>query len=746
MVEINDVLGAAPDATTIIEGLNRLVDVDHNHVASLIRLDELDAQGKSIVITAPFMVRMSDLLHEIKEGRILVGQEFDCGLPPTVESLSMLARQNLKQRLTILSELISPKDGDPDAKHLLFDPDDRGRIFKAVAKKCKVATRTVRRLCYQYFWGGQTELALAPQIKNRGGKGKKQRSGSLRRGRKLDGPNASQVSLPEVRDLLEKGAKLFYLPGCRTLEEAHMATKKKYFSKGKKVDKGCDPPITEILLPPEKLPSLQQFRHVCADLQKNGLIRKGLVRRIRQKPTQWKFRGRNHHGVPGPGYRYEIDATIIQIRPVSRFNRRRLIKEVTLYIVIDVWSGVIVGYALSLHKASWAMAAKALKNCFTDKQEVFDRLNLGYTSADWPCHQLPSQLAADRGEMVSDKADRVPEIGIKVEIKPPMCPEMKGKVEASIKDVKHGHSHHLPGRHPKFRQRRETDGSDTAALTVEELERVIVEIILGINHSPAPESHIPPELVESGETNVTRIGLFEWGLKNLPGFTRKMSETEVYTNLMTKGVATISPRGLSFKCQTFYSLELHNAATYKPPSGRRGFLVDIRYDEHCADRIWFLNTKTNQWVEAINDDPNVLRRKAAFYELEILRDEIKKLRRACKDESLHREDIRRQNIAGIVKEATKETKEATKGLSRAGRKKNISENTALEKAAAELIASGATAPPTPAPALAALIDAPKIQTAEMPQVTTQQTPSTQTNPAPAPLPSVAARSKKLWRK
>lgn len=745
MVEVNDVLAAAPDAATIIEGLNRLVDVDHQGVATLIRLDELDAQGKSIVITAPFRVRLHELRHEIREGRILVGQEFDCGLPPTIETLSGPAQQLLKKKMALLNPLINPADGEAEARHHLFDPNYRGREFRKVAKKFKINKRTIRRLFYQYLWGGQTELALAPRLKDRGGKGVKQKIGTRRRGRKPGEIQVGQIPLPAIRDLLEKGASLFYLPGAYTLEEAFVETKKKYFRKGAKVERGDDAPLKEILLPPQELPTLRQFRHICDELQKARGKAKVIPRRIRQKPADWEFRGRSRDGVAGPGYRFEIDATILQIRPVSRFDRARVLREVTLYIVIDVWSGAIVGYALSLHRAGWSLAAKALLNCFSDKQEVFDRLGLGYTSEDWPCHHLPSRLAADRGEMVSDKADRVPEIGMKVEIMPPMCPQLKGKVEAGIKNVKHGHSHHLPGRHPKFRQRRETDGSDTAALTVEEIEKIVVEIIMGLNHAPAPIEYIPPELVESGWTDVSCIGLFKWGLEHLPGHTRKLTKSEIYTHLMSQGVAALTDRGLAFKCQTFTSPELQHAIANKRRSGKGRPLVDIRFDEHQARKIWFVNRSTGQWVEAVNDNPDIARRGGAFYELEILRTEIKKLHRAIKDENLHQEGNRRKNVKRIVKNAVEETKADRKGVSRAGRKKDIAGATTLDKAAAEFIAFGATAP-APPPSLPSTPETPSSNQLPVNEpVEAQQSTPLPANPTPPQQQSIADISKHLWR-
>jgi len=507
MLEVNDIICVAPDASTVIEGIVRYVGGDSKHNAYMIRLDNNP-------LTAPYKVTMHELRSAILAGDILLDQQVELDMAKTTDLLSPVAVKQMEKAVEILAPLL-------EDDNILFDSELRGRLFNERAKYCKVHPRLVRRLYYQYLWGGKTELAVAPHYANRGGSGKKQKTGSKRRGPKAkDECTASLVSLPEVREDLVKGAKLFFLPGNRTLEEAFMDTKKKYFSNGARIERGGK--VHEILLSPEKLPSLGQFRYVCDELRQGQPIKK-IARRIRQKSEGWDFRGWSRDGVLGPGFRFEIDSTKIQIKLVSRYNRAKVLKNATLYVVVDIWSGAIVGYALSLQNSSWALAARALHNCFTDKQEVFDRLGLDYSSEDWCCHHLPIHLAADRGELVSDKAGLVPELGIVVEIMPPMCPERKGKIESTIKNIKHGHSHRLPGRHAKYLQRREHDGIDSAALTIDELEKIIVEIIMGLNHDPAPISHIPPEMMEEGETDVTHIGLYRWGLKHYFGHTRKLT-------------------------------------------------------------------------------------------------------------------------------------------------------------------------------------------------------------------------------
>ena len=79
--------------------------------------------------------------------------------------------------------------------------------------------------------------------------------------------------------------------------------------------------------------------------------------------------GSSRDQVPGPGFIYEIDSTKLQIYIVSRFGRRRIVGQPTLYLLVDVWSGCIVGFALSLNSPSYDLAASALLCCHRKKDE-----------------------------------------------------------------------------------------------------------------------------------------------------------------------------------------------------------------------------------------------------------------------------------------------------------------------------------------------------------------------------------------
>ena len=69
----------------------------------------------------------------------------------------------------------------------------------------------------------------------------------------------------------------------------------------------------------------------------------------------------------GPGDRFQIDATSADIYLVSRFNRHRIVGRPTIYVVVDVFSGMIVGLYVGFEYPSWLGAMMALVNAATDK-------------------------------------------------------------------------------------------------------------------------------------------------------------------------------------------------------------------------------------------------------------------------------------------------------------------------------------------------------------------------------------------
>lgn len=677
MLQLNEVLMPEPERATSIEGIVRVVGIsDDGQTVGLMQLDIWP-------LKAPYLLPLASVDPDHEENGIHRVEKFDTNLPISKDELS----EKKKTWLEGVSKQMKSTMGD---QNMVMDAGFRNREFERIAERDSVSTRSVMRHYYDYLWGGMLEMGfLGPRKANRPDV-RPQSAGTEKRGPKPKNTNLDDLEakgtapLSAVRDQLIAGAKKFYLSGKYTEEEAFVLTKKNFFSNGKKATRQSSQKVEleDLLLPPTKLPSARQFHYIIALLKKTDGDREQKPRDAKPRRTRTVRRGKARANVPGPGYRYEIDATRIQIRIVSKYDPAQLVREATLYIIIDVWSGAIVGYSLSLEPACWFLAAKALHNCFTPKSKVFERLKLPYGDADWVSRHLPTKLAADRAEFVSNKSGVVPEIGIEVEIMPPMCPERKGSVEGKIEDIKHGDNFYLkPGKHKKNPGRREKDGKKDAAYTLEELEQLIVEMILDLNNEPVPVANMPAEAVKAGVEAITYGGLFAWGLEHRTGFTRVLTNNVAENELMLREKGSVTPNGIWFKKQNYTSHELIESGLLAKATAKGNFPIDVRYDDLVGDRIRYMDPIKREWTDALNDNPEVQRLHSAFWEIEQHLFKAEGLHAKAKDNNISNKHEKAPAINRRARAATARAKEAKATNKQSNSKQAINQNTAVEIAA-----------------------------------------------------------------
>lgn len=674
MLQINEILISVPERATSIDGIVRVVGISHDgQTVGLIRLDAWPPN-------APYLLPLTSVDPDEDENGVTRVEKFDPNLPLSKDELSPKKREWLEA----VSKQMQSTMGD---LNMVMDASYRNREFKRIAERDSKSIRNVQRLYYRYLWGGMVEMAFVSPKKKQTASVTPQKLGTQKRGpkpRNTEAKDKGSAPLSKVREQLIQGAMIFFLSGEYTEAEAFVLTKKKFFSIGRKANRtpGNKVELDELLLPPRELPSARQFHYIIKLLREAEGDRENKPRDAKPPRMRTARRGKARAGVPGPGYRYEIDATRIQIRIVSRYKPAQLVREATLYIIIDVWSGAIVGYSLSLEPASWFLAAKALHNCFTPKSKVFQRLNLPYGDEDWVSHHLPTKLAADRAEFVSSKAGVVPEIGIEVEIMPPMCPERKGSVEGKLEDVKHGDNFYIkPGKHKKNLQRRDNDGKKDAAFTLEELEQRIVEIILDLNNDPVPVENMPAEAVNAGVEAITYGGLFAWGLKHRTGFTRKLPEKVVENELMLRDKGTVTPGGIRYKKQNYTSDELIDSGLMAKAATQGNFPIDIRYDDLVGDRIRYLNPIKRDWADAINDNPDVRRLHASFWEIEQHLFKAEELHTKAKENNISNKHEKAPAINKQARAAVARAKDAKASGKQSKTKQAINQNTNTDIAA-----------------------------------------------------------------
>ena len=271
-------------------------------------------------------------------------------------------------------------------------------LIKSRATEAATSYQNLVKLLRRYWARGMTPAALVVNYRRCGGPGKRRELGSLKPGRprtKTEGAGIA-ITVEERRKL--HVAATYHLDGDMTQKQALEKVIAQFYATV--VEGGPGRRSVEVS---RAIPTIGQFRYYLkTHFTENEVLR----RRKGQQAFDLENRplpGKADDGVQGPGSCFELDATIADTFLVSSFDRTRIVGRPVVYLVIDVWSRLIVGLYVGFEGPSWLGAVSALVNAVTPKVEFCRSFGVEVAEAEWPSHHLPSAVIGDRGEMISVK-------------------------------------------------------------------------------------------------------------------------------------------------------------------------------------------------------------------------------------------------------------------------------------------------------------------------------------------------------
>jgi hypothetical protein len=296
---------------------------------------------------------------------------------------------------------------------------------------------------------------------------------------------------------------------------------------------------------PGNYPSYKQFCYwAVQDENYEMLLRKlngdrhfELQKRRRRKKTE--------AGVKGSGAVYIIDATPLNWHLVHQSTRLPLKKKSTLYLVVDAFSHLIVGFYLHLGDESFDPISVALLSAAEDKVTLCARYGMTIQSEDWPVACLPTRLAEDgaganykNGALVKNKVIRG------LIIVPAWRPDLKGLVEA-YNAVFTKLAESVPGHTNGPRKRGEEDPVALACLDYYESCQLIISWILEFNERVDHDYQQTPEMMAAGIVASPNL-LWEWGCEEVSGLRKKWPTESLMKMCLPAGRALLTRDGVEF--------------------------------------------------------------------------------------------------------------------------------------------------------------------------------------------------------
>jgi putative transposase len=469
----------------------------------------------------------------------------------------------------------------------VYESSTRWEAIAQICKKTGKAKKVIYNYLRRYWQSGCNKNALLPKYKKCGNKGVK-KVGKSSSELKLGRPSSLSAALgvkrgirimAHIEKLFEKGIKKFYLTRAKnSLNDAYRMMIDEFFNTGKELVNGVEIPI---LPDAEKLPSYNQFRYWYRAYYRDPVQEK----KLRLGETKFNLLHRDLFGDStslsfGPGSVYMIDATIADVYLVSSFDRYRIIGRPVVYLIVDVFSRMIVGFSVALEGPSWLGAMLALDNMVTDKVAFCAEHGIKIEEWQWNCCSLPEAIFADRGEFEGYNADILVNIlGCRIHNTSPYRGDLKAIVERQFGIAKEKYIKFIPGA-VKERERGEKDHRLDATLTLHEFRALMITNILDYNLNHKLTWYRPDEFLVADNVPLKPIALWNWGIQNRSGILRSMPRDAIRFSLMPRKEVTVTRYGIHFQKDVYYL----------PPSSinQRGksAKVTVAFDPRSMDYVY----------------------------------------------------------------------------------------------------------------------------------------------------------------
>lgn len=448
-----------------------------------------------------------------------------------------------------------------------------------------------------YWKNGKTINSLLPNYSYSGGKGKDKSSGTLKRGRSSDDIGINIT--PEIKKIIEISFDKFYNKTSLSYKQAHQKMLENYFNEGYYTnDQGILTPLIK-----QDIPSPRQFIYwgKKAYSTKDISIKREGIRNY----------SLNHRAIIGestseaysPGRQFQVDATIADIYLVSRINPEWIIGRPVVYMVIDVFSRLIVGFYVGLEGPSWLGGMMAIYNTTRNKVDLCNEYDISIGPNIWTCNHLPENLIADRGEFESNKTTNLKaNLGVNIKILPPYRADWKGIVEQNFKKFNNKTIHWLKGSIKKeYRIRGEEDYRLGAMLNLYEFTQIIIYSILYFNSSYMNYYERDAQMIRDNVPPIPNE-LWKWGIKNRSGSLKTYSDEIIKLNLMPSSQCSLTESGLVFQNRKYNSKEFIDSGIYEHIRKYGSINKTISYDPRDPNCVYI--NEGNYFIKMTTSNSN----------------------------------------------------------------------------------------------------------------------------------------------
>ncbi|MFD1780814.1 hypothetical protein ACFSFW_19355 [Fredinandcohnia salidurans] len=603
---VNNIFQTMDDEAKLLD-CERVLWIDREKDAA-VTISIIDKKG------LPNLKVLSTLEREEKEGKILK-LEYDPYSKFMVPE-EKLSEKEIKIRDNAWVCIKDIVELEPN----IYDPKERYQLIKELCEKTGKGKKFIYKYLRYYWTGGKMVNALLPRFRKCGGRGKKKNpKEKMGRSRMITdvNPEFKGVIVTEgMRKIFDEYIRKVYLKVNRrdSVKYTYIVMLKERFGIKTEIRNGVEIPI----IPPDYLlPSIDQLRY---HIRANYKHKTKLIAREGEVSFNRDFRpllGSETRKATGPGEIFEVDATIADVYLVSSDDSNQIIGRPVVYIVIDVFTHMIVGLYVGFEGPSWQGVMMAIENTVMNKVEFCAQYDVPIEEEDWPCHHMPEAFFADRGEMESKSADSLGNsLGIKLKNAPPYRADAKGLVETQFNILNTTLQSWMPGAVKKeYKKRGGPKYVLDAKLTLKDFTKMIIEMILHRNNYHHMEHYPLDKAMSKDKVLPIAKNIWNWGLAH-NHFLKEVHPDIVRLNVLPEAKVTANREGIYFEGMYFGSRELEKQGWFVKGESIKTI---IAYDRRCMNFVYIKTEDGKGFIKC-----HLLDKSSRFKDLSL--EEVKMLR------------------------------------------------------------------------------------------------------------------------
>lgn len=301
-------------------------------------------------------------------------------------------------------------------------------------------------------------------------------------------------------------------------------------------------------------------------------------------------------GIRGPAHKVEMDAQEMDVSIVSEEYPEICVGRPIMYIMIDVFSQIILAFSIALDNNSIVGCTNCFFNLIEDKEELLRKycqtsiaFNEDYSINDvWPTGIRPAVIKMDRGsDFISDEVTRIAgELDIDLEHVTPRSGSLKPLVENFFKNVNRQLMDLLATK-GLIRKVYNSKHHEQSCLDINDVRALVLNHIL-YHNTHVLEQYQPSPDMKRQKLILTPANIWKYGCENFSNPMRLPARDEFIYKVLTPEKATVSKLGIKYQGMRYFNSEdetLNELMFHQQLKEKR---MNIRTDPRDMGHIYYL--------------------------------------------------------------------------------------------------------------------------------------------------------------